>query len=83
MRQKGLWRSDQGSLSGNIGIPGFFKVCFMPLCFYERPTLVPFFTNQKKFEEDFHFDAQKFFFFDVNLLYFIFFNLNLFILIRG
>lgn len=37
----------------------------MPLWFYERPTFVPFFTNQKKFEEDFRFDAQKFLKFDV------------------
>ena len=30
------------------GIPHFMKVCVMPLCFYQRPTLVPVFTNQKK-----------------------------------
>ena len=33
------------------GIPHFWKVRFMPLCFYDRPTLVSVFANQKKSEE--------------------------------
>ena len=37
------------------GIPCFSKVCFIPLCFYKRPTLVPVFTNWKKSEEIFTF----------------------------
>jgi len=30
------------------------KVCFMPHCFYERPTLVPVFANRKKSKENLH-----------------------------
>lgn len=33
----------------------FYKICFTPVCFYRRPTLVPVWANEKKFEEDFHF----------------------------
>ena len=40
-----------------IGIPCFSKVLFIPLCFYEKFTLVPAFTNWKKSEEDFCFYA--------------------------
>ena len=36
-------------------IPHFLKVHITPLCFYERPTLLPVFDNLKKSEEDFHF----------------------------
>ena len=36
-------------------VSGYLKVCFMPLCFYERRTLVPVFANQKKFKDSFHF----------------------------
>lgn len=38
-----------------MGIPGFLKVRIMLLHFYERPTLVPVFPNQKKSKEDFTF----------------------------
>lgn len=38
---------------GNIGIPCFLKVRIMQPHFYEKPTLVPVFTNRKKTEEDF------------------------------
>lgn len=40
------------------GIP-FFSEVLMPLSFYERPTLVPAFANQKKSEEDFRFYTKK------------------------
>lgn len=30
------------------------KACFTPLCFYERPMLVPVFVNRKKSKENFH-----------------------------
>lgn len=33
----------------------FLRLHIMPLCFYERLTLVPVFANQKKSEEDFCF----------------------------
>lgn len=33
----------------------YLKICFMPLSFYETPTLVPTFTNRKKSKENFHF----------------------------
>lgn len=36
-------------------IPCFSQVDVMPLPFYERPSLVPVSTNQKKSEENFHF----------------------------
>ena len=39
----------------HTSIPHFSKIHFTPLCFYERPTLVPAFTNQKKSKEHFHF----------------------------
>lgn len=39
--------------------PRFLKVHFTPLCFYERPTLVPVFTSLKKSEEDFRFYSKR------------------------
>ena len=39
----------------STGLSLFLKVPFMSLQFYERPTLVPVFTNQKESEESFHF----------------------------
>ena len=39
--------------------PCFQKVLFMPLCSYERPTLVPVFTNQNKSEDDFCFCQKR------------------------
>ena len=39
----------------STGTPHFLNVCFMPLCFYGRPSSVPVFHNGKKLEEDFHF----------------------------
>lgn len=39
----------------NTVISCFLKVCIIPLCFYRRLTLVPVFSNPKKFEEDFQF----------------------------
>lgn len=36
-------------------IPTLAKVHLAPLCFYERPMLVPIFANQNKSEEHFHF----------------------------
>ena len=39
----------------STGLSLFLKVPFMSLQFYERPTLVPVFTNQKESEEGFHF----------------------------
>ena len=35
------------------------KFCFMPLYLYRRPTLLPVFTIQKKYKEDFHFYEKK------------------------
>ena len=35
--------------------PALLKIHITPLCFQERPTLVPLFTNWKKSEEDLHF----------------------------
>ena len=40
-------------------MPFFSKVLFRTLCFYKRPTLVPIFTDQKEFKEDFHFYKKK------------------------
>ena len=40
-------------------MPFFSKVLFRTLCFYRRPTLVPVFTDQKEFKEDFHFYKRK------------------------
>ena len=37
------------------GVPYFSKVRFTPPRFYERPTLVPVFTNLKKPKENFYF----------------------------
>ena len=37
-----------------IHVSPAFLVCFMPLGFYRRPTLVPIFANKKKSEKDFH-----------------------------
>lgn len=31
----------------------------MPICFYERPTLIPVFANRKKSEEGFHFYEKR------------------------
>ena len=42
-----------------IGIPHYSKVCIIPLWFYERPTLVPVFTNCKESDEDFHLKENK------------------------
>ena len=39
--------------------PCFLKIHYTPLHFYERPTLVPVFTNRKKFEEDFCFYEKR------------------------
>lgn len=36
------------------GIHHFSKTHLIPLHFYERPTLEPLFTNQKKSKEDCH-----------------------------
>lgn len=35
--------------------PCFLKVQIKPLSFYKRLTLLPVFTNQKKYKEDFNF----------------------------
>ena len=43
----------------STGIPHLLKVCFMPLCFYKSPTLVPVFAKQKKFQEDFWLYEEK------------------------
>lgn len=40
-------------------VPSAFPVCFTPLHFYKRTTLVPVFTNQKKSDGDFHFYRKK------------------------
>ena len=40
-------------------IPHFAKVHLAPLCFYERPRLVPVVASQKKSEEDFHFYEKR------------------------
>lgn len=37
------------------GFPHCPKVHYIPLCFYERPTLVPVITNWKKSEKYIHF----------------------------
>ena len=42
-------------ISVRIGTLHFWKVCFRPLRFYERSTLVPALANWKKLEEDFQF----------------------------
>ena len=42
-------------ISVRIGTFHFRKVCFRPLRFYERSTLVPALANWKKLEEDFQF----------------------------
>lgn len=42
-----------------VGIPHFLKVYVMPLCFYERPTSVPLFTNWKKSNNSFAFVKKK------------------------
>lgn len=39
----------------NTGIPPNSRLCVRPLCFYERPILVPIFANWKKSKEDFCF----------------------------
>lgn len=39
----------------DTGVPLFWKVHFMPLRFYKRPTLVPAFSDPKTSKEDFHF----------------------------
>ena len=41
------------------GVGLFSKVHFTPLRFYERPTLVPVFSNYEKFAEDFHFHKRQ------------------------
>ena len=43
----------------NIGMLKFLKIWVIPLHFYERPTLVPVSTNQKKSEEDVWFYEKK------------------------
>lgn len=48
-------KSLRANLSLYASIFCFLKVCFMPLHFLERPTLVPVFLNQKNSEEDFCF----------------------------
>ena len=62
-----LWNSNQMDISflfsfDNVtqnqkekhSIPHFLKVHFMPLDFYQRPTLTPVFTHRRKSEEDFY-----------------------------
>lgn len=41
------------------GIPSFLKVRFMPLHLYEGLILVPVFSNQKEFKENFQFYQKK------------------------
>ena len=43
----------------SIGIFSFLKAHFTSFQFYEIPTLVPVFTNQKKSEEDFYIYEKK------------------------
>ena len=42
-----------------ISFPWVLKVHFMSPCFYERLTLIPGFSNQKKSQDDFHFYEKK------------------------
>lgn len=42
----------------NTGIPVFQKFAVGHFAFYERPTIVPVFANQKKCE-DFHFYGKR------------------------
>lgn len=37
-------------IKSGTGIPHFPNVCVMPLCFYEKPTLLPVFANGKKYK---------------------------------
>ena len=53
----GAFRKIQFMLT--IDIPFSSKVCFTPLHFYKRPTLVPVFFNWKKSKEDFCFFWKK------------------------
>ena len=53
----GAFRKIQCMLTA--GIPCFSKVCFIPLCFYKGPTLIPVFVNQKKSKEDFCFMGKR------------------------
>ena len=48
---------------GNTGVPCFSKVHFTPLHFYQRPTLVPVFDNQRNPKRNFAFtnEANRFF----------------------
>lgn len=39
--------------------PAFLKFAVILLSFYERPTLVPVFSNGKKSKEDFHFYKKR------------------------
>ena len=41
------------------GVPHFSKVHFTSLCFYERLTLIPIFTNLDKSEKDLHVSEKK------------------------
>lgn len=47
------------SILMSTGIPYFLKVCFMPLHFYERATLVPVFVSWKRSEEEFCFYEKR------------------------
>ena len=53
----GAYRKIQFMLT--IDIPFSSKVCFTPFLFYERPTLAPAFSNQKKPKEDLCFYQRK------------------------
>lgn len=44
----------QGILSSQSNIPAIESL-LLPLCFYQRPTLVPVFANQNISQKDFHF----------------------------
>lgn len=41
------------------GIPCFLRVYVAPLCVFKRSTLVPVFTNQKKYKEVFGFYEKR------------------------